>query len=405
MTIHLPADNIIRESIVPRSGQILDGEGRTYLLLAGWDFMPFHIDRVECVTLRDMTIIAEPDDLGRLSGIITMLKSNRITLDNVRIIGSGDSGGTRHQTICWVQHCEDVTLNNCHFSMSPKNWNLWLAYTTNVSILGGHYSHAYYDGIKVGNDNVKLLIQNAKCHHNGRVTAGEGATGDGIDITHGASGGCDIISVHCYSNDNGLTFKYAPWRDHTVTRDRIPVFGVNVVGGSYDNNGNGIFLQGFSGEPPAGADGSNCPFPMGINLRGTSANNNTNTGIVLGAGSFNVTDCLTYKNGLNGIDLSTDAKWCSVRNHRSIANRSANINQWGQLNSFYNCYCDGRDVISGNHDDLGKLPRVSKMGINWQWKPARGRNHGFIHHTYNEGSQAANGKPDHLPDYRWEPVD
>ena len=144
---------------------------------------------------------------------------------------------------------------------------------------------------------------------------------------------------------------------------------------------------------------------MGINLRGTSANNNTNTGIVLGAGSFNVTDCLTYKNGLNGIDLSTDAKWCSVRNHRSIANRSANINQWGRCNSFYNCYCDGRDVIAGNHDDLEKLPRVSKMGINWQWKPARGRAHGFIHHTYNEGSQAANGKPEHLPDYRWEPVD
>ena len=66
MTIHLPADNIIRESIVPRSGQILDGEGRTYFLLAGWDFMPIHLDQVECVTLRDMTIIAEPDDLGRL---------------------------------------------------------------------------------------------------------------------------------------------------------------------------------------------------------------------------------------------------------------------------------------------------------------------------------------------------
>jgi|TARA_R110000824_G_C15226004_1_gene678031 hypothetical protein len=405
MTTLLPPDNIIRESIVPRSGQIIDGEGRTYLLADGWDFIPINIDRVTHVTLRDMKIIASNDALERLAGIITMTNSTHIKLDNVQIIGSGDSGGTRHQTICWVQHCRDVTLNNCEMGCSPKNWNLWLAYTEGVSITGGQYHDAYYDGIKVGNDNYQLLIQNAKCHHNGRKSAGAGATGDGIDITHGASGGVDLIAVHCWGNDNGLTFKYAPWRDHTASEDRVPVYGVNVVGGSYDHNGNGIFFQGFSGEPPAGADGSNCPFPMGLNVRGVSANFNDNTGIVLGAGSYNLTDCLTYRNKKNGLDLSTDAKWCTVRNHRSIANGEANINQWGPHNSFYSCYCDGRDVIAGNHADLSKLKKVSKRGINWQWKPAKGKAHGFVMHTYNEGSKNDNGQPPHLPDYRWRPVD
>ena len=388
MTTLLPPDNIIRESIVPRSGQIIDGEGRTYLLADGWDFIPVHIDRVTHVTLRDIRIIASNDELKRLRGIITMDHSTHIKLDNVRIIGSGDSGGTRHQLICWIQHSRDVTLNNCEMGCAPKNWNLWLAYTRGVSITGGQYHDAFYDGIKVGNDNSQLLIQNAMCHHNGRKSAGEGATGDGIDITHGASGGVDLIAVHL-----------------TVSKDRIPVYGVNVVGGSYDHNGNGIFFQGFSGEPPVGCDGSNCPFPMGVNLRGISANFNDNTGIVLGAGSYNLTDCLTYRNKKNGLDLSTDAKWCSVRNHRSIANAEANINQWGPHNSFYNCYCDGRDVITSNHGDLSKLEKVSKRGINWQWKPARGKAHGFVMHTYNEGSQEDNGQPPHLPDYRWQAVD
>ena len=98
-------------------------------------------------------------------------------------------------------------------------------------------------------------------------------------------------------------------------------------------------------------------------------------------------------------------QWCTVRNHRSIANGEANINQWGPHNSFYSCYCDGRDVIAGNHADLSKLKKVSKRGINWQWKPAKGKAHGFVMHTYNEGSKNDNGQPPHLPDYRWRPVD
>jgi len=404
-SVLLPRDNVIRQTIRVESGQILDGNGATYLILPNWDFPPILVEDASEVVVRNINIVVAPDALSRLTGIAHINNSDHVKFDNVRIVGSGDAGGTNRQIPCWIEGCEHVTLDNCSIGMSPKGWCLWLAYTRWVNIVGGEYHNGYYDGIKVGNDVSKLLIQGVRGHHNGRESAGPKATGDGIDITHGACDGVDIIGCHFDHNDNGITFKYAPWRDHSRSEERIPVYGVNIVGGSCNNNGNGIFLQGFSGEPPSGVSGANAPYPMGINVRGANCNYNTNSGIICGVGSYNLTDCQTHFNENNGLDISLGARWCSVRNHRAIANVKSNINQWGPYNSFYDCYCEGKDVLHNVHDRYDNMPSITELGVNWQWKPARGKAHGFMVHCYNDGSISSNGKPSHLPDNRWEPVE
>jgi|GEM_PF-5194948 len=400
--------NTITESIKLKSGQVWDGKGQTYHLKAGWDFCPFLVENVQDVVLKNFNlIVTQPDKLKRVSGLVGIIHSKKIKVENVKLQGGGKLRGTNNQIPLMLFDTEDVEVSNSEISWCRKGHNVDIQQSTRCKIINNDVHHAYYDGIKHAACNKESLIAYNHSHHNGSIGREKGAVGDGLDLTQG--GPVDVIGNNFDYNDNGITFKYAAWNYFPRKfPNRWSVYGVNIIGGSLKNNGNGLFAQGFAGSnnTTGSCDEKNAPHPMGFNVQGVLAQDNSYNGFVIGHGSWNLDKCIAYRNKQHGVSCTEYSTKCNIRDLLSVANGHSNMNMWGSDNDVDHARCYGIDIFRTNAADWKKAKVISKYGINHQWKPARGKHHGIYRRCFNQYSSNSNGKPQHLPESCWvEPYD
>ena len=393
------ASHVIETPITLGDGETLDGHGQTYTLPGGWDFAPISAVNVTGATIRNLSIVAPPDNLGGVTGIINLQRTKKVRLENVTIQAAGRRDGTPNKglpLIIW--ETQDTLVENSAFSYSP-HWNVEASGNDRLTLRRVDAHHGHFDGIKLATANTDTLIDNCWCHDNGH----NGGVGDGIDFCHGAAR-CDIVNTKCNHNTNGITFKYGPWNPGgSDDAPRVPCYGVKIRGGSLSHNdSSGLFAQGFSGKPPAGVEGDSAPWPMTFSVSDVVAENNTNHGFLVGAGTWTFRGCLAYRNQQHGFYISDLARDCHLSDCDAIANLNANFNIWAKRTDLTNCKAFGVDVFNTPANNWKNAVRVSQYGINLQWKPVRGGDHGVFRRVINKFSIHENDKPKNLPPHHWE---
>jgi len=390
------ADHVIRETLRLAEGQTLDGHGQIYTLPEGFNFAPIVAQDIAGATIQNLTIIAPADSLERITGLITVRKTTGVTIRNVTLQAASRGSGGKSALPLIIWDTSGTLVENSRFSHSP-HWNIESTKNRRLLLRRVESHRAHFDGIKLATSNYDTVIDSCHCHSNG---FGRGGVGDGIDLTHGATR-VNIVNTVCENNTNGICFKYAPWHKNHET-GRVPCYGVSIRGGSLShNNSSGLFAQGFSGPPPDGVEGDAAPWPIGFTISDVVAERNTNHGFLVGAGTWTLKNCTAYRNGGHGFYISELSKYCRLSDCLAVANADANFNIWGRRTDLDHCTAYGVDVWEYPADDWQAAPPLSRFGINYQWKPARGADHGEFWRVVNKYSKKENDKPRNLPAHAW----
>jgi hypothetical protein len=419
----LPSGTMIINTVVPSSGETIDGGGRTFILPPNWNYPAIRIENVKDVTVKNLTIRAMHDNLSRVWGVISILyRSENIRLENVRIIGSGHLRDPPHnrsegklgtnlqQGIMCIGGNDEVGLKrikitDCDVGYCPFSYGMHIDHINGLTIRDSRFHHHGTAGIKGVNRISNVVLDTVEADNNGQA----GGVGDGISFNGGQA--CDFVNLYCHHNTkNGLGSKYTPWNE---SPPRVPFYGWSIRGGSFSDNGlSGVFFQGWSGNPPSGANGATAPLPIGYNATGCRAERNGNMGWHIGDGEWNLHQLVIAHNGSNGLDLlPTTTARCSVSqcliyaNGKNVPN-AANITLAGPGHRFRDCKLFGVDIQSTHSEiESGSAEKYSTFGINYQYpnKFPGGTDHSRFEGVVNMYSKGENGKPGRLPQEFWNP--
>ena len=395
---------IIKDTIRFESDQRFDGKGATWHLEDGWTHQPVEIIAASNVQIYNLNIVAGRDEATGVRPLIKIDQTSSVTLSNVQLVCNEDRGGV-NQIPLGVYNSRDVSLDQIEACGSPTSHNIEFYNCDNLSLTNSNSYAAFLDGIKVQYGNTNTTIENCTSTNNGRTYASGGPAGDGCDLTQGAGSTTNVVNCNFSNNTNGITFKYARSPGHPL---RAGCYGVSIRGCNLsDNLQSGLFAQGYSeGSGDNTGNENNAPHPIGFTVSDTTAEGNATHGFIVGDGTWNINDCIAYRNQRHGLYLTASSRHCNVRNLLSVANVETNINAWGRNNDFDHAKCIGFDIFNTNASDWESAERITKLGINHQWKPMRQKHQGIYRRCYNEYAQDENGKPQHLPDHCWvEPYD